>query len=422
MRCRFPALFALLFAGIVVLLTPSAMAQARAPGVDPTKKVLADPSGAPIYGWDADTDAADTKMRQACVLVTPDAGGGAAVGPTSPLPVYFPASYPGPVDLVRVGGAPFGQGQRTAATSLSVVPDSSGTRWPSSPIAGQAGVAAGAGAVDALTQRCVAATNSPEVTLLATIDADTSTLAGTVAGSEIQADIITMPACNQGNVGTAPWLFDLDSVGGDAYALGAAAPAASLSVVQDTTGGWTFTEASGATIAGHASTLAASTGAPGGALSDRATLIGVLNSAGGLGLLSMDASGNLHVVSTGTVTADQGTAGLDPWLVEVDSLPVLLGGDDASAADVAVDQSDDDTYAIPATATETICQNQSVDVIAYKVGSAASAAGAIRLCAESAAGDGLGCSAVIKLHGVTVYFYNETQNVAATVACFSELQ
>lgn len=46
------------------------------------------------------------------------------------------------------------------------------------PIAGQAGVAAGSGATDALTQRVVSATDDPAVVLLGTIDADTSTIAG----------------------------------------------------------------------------------------------------------------------------------------------------------------------------------------------------------------------------------------------------
>lgn len=45
-------------------------------------------------------------------------------------------------------------------------------------IVGQAGVAANAGAADALTQRVIAASDDPGVVLLGTIDADTSTIAG----------------------------------------------------------------------------------------------------------------------------------------------------------------------------------------------------------------------------------------------------
>lgn len=46
------------------------------------------------------------------------------------------------------------------------------------PIVGQAGVAANAGAADAITQRVILATDDPAVALLATIDADTRTIAG----------------------------------------------------------------------------------------------------------------------------------------------------------------------------------------------------------------------------------------------------
>ena len=53
----------------------------------------------------------------------------------------------------------------------------------------------GAGAVDATTVRQTLASDDPAVALLGTIDADTSTLAGTVAGSEMQVDIVAaLPA------------------------------------------------------------------------------------------------------------------------------------------------------------------------------------------------------------------------------------
>jgi hypothetical protein len=81
------------------------------------------------------------------------------------------------------------------------------TRQPTSPIAGQAGIAANSGAADALTTRVVSATDSPDVTSLATIAGDTTSIDGHI-----------------------PQLT-----------IGASAPAASLSVVQDTTGAWTVT-------------------------------------------------------------------------------------------------------------------------------------------------------------------------------------
>ncbi len=64
-------------------------------------------------------------------------------------------------------------------TALEIIDDwDESDRAKVNPIAGQAGVAAGSGAVDALTQRCILATDDPAVTLLGTIDGDTSTIAG----------------------------------------------------------------------------------------------------------------------------------------------------------------------------------------------------------------------------------------------------
>ena len=53
--------------------------------------------------------------------------------------------------------------------------------------------AAGAGAVSAGVQRVTLASDDPAVALLTTIDADTSALAGTVAGAELQVDIVSAP-------------------------------------------------------------------------------------------------------------------------------------------------------------------------------------------------------------------------------------
>ena len=64
-------------------------------------------------------------------------------------------------------------------------------------------VAVGAGAVDADTQRLTLASDDPAVVLLGTIDADTSTLAGAVSGTEMQVDVLTLPALPAGtnNIG-----------------------------------------------------------------------------------------------------------------------------------------------------------------------------------------------------------------------------
>lgn len=64
------------------------------------------------------------------------------------------------------------------ATAVQVMDDwDESDRAKVNPIAGQAGVAAGAGAADALTQRTILASDDPAVTLLGTIDTDTGNIA-----------------------------------------------------------------------------------------------------------------------------------------------------------------------------------------------------------------------------------------------------
>lgn len=69
-------------------------------------------------------------------------------------------------------------------------------------ISGQIGVAAGAGAVDALTQRVTLASDDPAVALLATIDADTGNISGntaTIAGDTTSIDA-KITACDTTDV------------------------------------------------------------------------------------------------------------------------------------------------------------------------------------------------------------------------------
>lgn len=84
----------------------------------------------------------------------------------------------------------------SAVTALQIIDDwDESDRAKVNPIAGQAGVAAGAGAVGATTQRVTLASDDPGVALLTTIDADTGSLAGCVGGTEIQVDVVgALPA------------------------------------------------------------------------------------------------------------------------------------------------------------------------------------------------------------------------------------
>ena len=83
------------------------------------------------------------------------------------------------------------------------------------PIAGQAGIAAGSGAVDVLTPRVILATDDPAVTLLGTIDTDTGKIVTAVElidnaidGTEMQVDVVAALPAGDNNIG------NVDIVGG----------------------------------------------------------------------------------------------------------------------------------------------------------------------------------------------------------------
>ncbi len=85
-----------------------------------------------------------------------------------------------------------------ALTALQIIDDwDESDRAKVNPIAGQAGVAAGAGVVGVTVQRTTLASDDPAVAFLGTIDTDTSsmntdlgTLAGAVAAGQMQVDIV----------------------------------------------------------------------------------------------------------------------------------------------------------------------------------------------------------------------------------------
>lgn len=101
------------------------------------------------------------------------------------------------------------------------------------PIVGQAGVAAGAGAVDALTQRVISATNSPEVTALEKIDdwegagnyenylksanyvdnAGSPVLMNGDADGDVQVDVLTIPASLSPATSVGNFLLDIPAQG-----------------------------------------------------------------------------------------------------------------------------------------------------------------------------------------------------------------
>lgn len=98
------------------------------------------------------------------------------------------------VDVVSVGTGALESGGNLAAavTALQIMDDwDESNRAAVNLIASQAGITGGAGAVGASTPRVTLASDDPAVTLLGTIDTDTSALAGCVDGSELQVDVVS---------------------------------------------------------------------------------------------------------------------------------------------------------------------------------------------------------------------------------------
>ncbi|MBM4320591.1 MAG: hypothetical protein FJ125_11680 [Deltaproteobacteria bacterium] len=288
-------------------LPAAALAQPKAPGVDPTKKVLADPYGQPLYGVDLDTDTGDDRYYLGTGVMLPGATP-APVSSTNPFPIIPATGATMTVEGVVAEGAaaltadPLIAGCEARALgtlpaavhagdaarprcSLFGVPyltlaDAAGTAspvvaaggvadglvqmgvWTGAASVRQLGLASGVpfaallsgdgtvigadgnslrisvasspwqvgpgAATGQIVLRSVTATDSPDVDLLTTIDADTGALAGTV-GSTGAA------------VPTTAVLLGAQDAGGALVSLktNAATQAQSLSVTQDTTGGWT---------------------------------------------------------------------------------------------------------------------------------------------------------------------------------------
>lgn len=144
-----------------------------------------------------------------------DSGGGTAsrvavgivvAGAGAPVAITGDAANGIDVDVTR-SALPTGAATETsvaaAAASLAAIDDWDETdRAKVNPIAGQAGVAAGAGAVDALTQRVTLASNDPAVALLGTIDADTGAIS--TAAQSLDTKATTYDADTGAGTDTVP--------------------------------------------------------------------------------------------------------------------------------------------------------------------------------------------------------------------------
>ena len=306
-----------LILALALLLLPS-IAQALPWGYPPSQGVtLSDPtatSASPktFRGVDQDTDVADEWYALGVSIMLPGATP-TQVSAAAPLPVTIPAAFPAPIDLVRVGGV---------------------------------AVDVGAGAAAGGTQRTILASDDPAVALLTsilalvgTIDGDTGAIllrtpalgTAVMAGSSpvtIATDDTRSLAAESLLTGIDGILFNIDvattSMDGHLpqLALGAQAPAAALSITQDSTGAWTVVEASAATIAGdttsidgHIPQLTLGSQAPAAALS-----------------VTQDSTGAWTVVEASGATIAGDTTSLDG------KVPTLTLASQAPAASLSVVQ------------------------------------------------------------------------------------
>lgn len=339
----------------------------------------------------------------------------------------------------------------------------------------------GAGAASATTLQCIAPTDDPGVTLLGTIDADTGNIAtdaSTIAGdtTSLEAALGTVgaavPATGYfvvaqdvlGNVG--PVLLDslgnvqardplsaaadYDSGAGtaDQSIVGLALPGAggptavssaaplpvqhidALGVIQFSAAnpGEITGDVDVASMPGTAADAAAAlpavlpvvAGWDGAAVrAISTTAAGLVNVADGGGALTVDGTVTGYLSLAGTaVSGDQGLS--DAGTLRVVEAQAATASDGA----VAVDQGDNDSYAIPDAAKTTLCTNRSAKVLCVREGGANTDAGVNchPICAGTAANDGLGCSYRTESRSLTLRFYNLTDNVAGTLFCASTLQ
>jgi len=157
-------------------------------------------------------------------------------------------------------------------TALQIMDDwDESDRAKVNPIAGQAGIAAGSGAVDALTPRVILATDDPAVALLGTIDADTGAiktavelLDNAIAGSEMQVDVVApLPAGSNAigklaaNDGVDIGDVDVASIAAGTNTIGGAIAQQSSSVAYDGTTACTIKRATGLAASGTVAMVAA---------------------------------------------------------------------------------------------------------------------------------------------------------------------
>lgn len=109
-----------------------------------------------------------------------------------------------------------------ALTALEIMDDwDESNRCMVNPIVGQAGIAAGAGAVGVTVPRVTLASDDPAVAKLGTIDADTSALFGCVTGTEMQIDVVAALPAGDNNIGNVDIVtMPADTFAADAQAYG----------------------------------------------------------------------------------------------------------------------------------------------------------------------------------------------------------
>ena len=145
-----------------------------------------------IDDWD-ESDRAKVNIIAGQAGITGGAGAVAANTPRVTLASDDPA-----VALLGTIDADTGN----AATALQIIDDwDESDRAKVNIIVGQAGVAAGAGAVGASVQRMTLASDDPAVALLGTMDADTSALAATIASGRVKVAVDTAIAAGTNNIG-----------------------------------------------------------------------------------------------------------------------------------------------------------------------------------------------------------------------------
>jgi len=212
---------------LLVLLLLPALARADWGYPPSTGVTLSDPTATQsspktLRLVDQDTDAADEFYALGAAIMMPGATP-TQVSAAAPFPVYLPAAFPGPVNLTQVGGSAYSLGTALMLASIPVTLATDDTVMAAIDVlltaieVDTSAIASSVASIDGHLPQLKLDSQVPTSSLSVVQDStgawtvveasaagiltDTSALAGTVSGSELQVDVVAALPAGANNIG-----------------------------------------------------------------------------------------------------------------------------------------------------------------------------------------------------------------------------